>query len=63
MCRKCMVSRMHYIRIGEDELVGRAAFVDKGREIDIYDWRNHDSVLAALQLSAQKWGQFSGNRQ
>lgn len=37
---------------------GGAAFVDKGRAIDIHDWRNRDSVLAALQLSAQKWGAF-----
>ena len=35
-----------------------AAFIDKGREIDIHDWRNRDCVLAALQLSAQKWGHF-----
>ncbi len=38
-----------------------AAFIDKGREIDIHDWRNRDSVLAALQLSAQKWGHFKVN--
>ncbi|WP_434717208.1 relaxase/mobilization nuclease domain-containing protein (plasmid) [Paraburkholderia sp. A2RO-4L] len=50
--------QVHYIRIGTDELAGRAAFVDKGREIDIHDWRNHDSLLAALQLAAQKWGSF-----
>jgi len=36
-----------------------AAFIDKGRAIDIDDWRNRDSVLAALQLSAQKWGHFN----
>ena len=35
-----------------------AAFVDKGREIDIFDWRNRECVLAALQLAAQKWGSF-----
>jgi hypothetical protein len=50
--------QVHYIRIGTDELAGRAAFVDRGREIDIHDWRNHDSLLAALQLAAQKWGSF-----
>jgi hypothetical protein len=32
-------------------------FSDHGREIRIYDLRR-DSVLAALQLSAQKWGSF-----
>lgn len=35
------------------------AFVDKGREIEVRDWRSDDSLLAALQLSAQKWGVLS----
>ncbi len=35
------------------------SFVDKGQRIDIYDWRNRDTTLAALQLSAQKWGSFT----
>uniref|UniRef100_UPI003A5CB888 LPD7 domain-containing protein n=1 Tax=Klebsiella pneumoniae TaxID=573 RepID=UPI003A5CB888 len=35
------------------------SFVDKGKSIDIHDWRNRDSTLAALQLSAQKWGSFT----
>nr|WP_241202515.1 LPD7 domain-containing protein [Caballeronia sp. SBC2] len=30
-------------------------FVDKGREIEVRDWCSDDSLLAALQLSAQKW--------
>ncbi|MEI8294984.1 MAG: TraI/MobA(P) family conjugative relaxase [Alphaproteobacteria bacterium] len=33
-------------------------FVDKGREIHVVDWTNKDTTLAALQLSAQKWGSF-----
>ncbi|MEN1215555.1 DNA-primase RepB domain-containing protein, partial [Pseudomonas aeruginosa] len=33
--------------------------MDKGKSIDIHDWRNRDSTLAALQLSAQKWGSFT----
>lgn len=37
---------------------GGVSFVDKGKSIDIHDWRNRDSVLAALQLSAAKWGRF-----
>jgi len=32
--------------------------VDKGKTIDIHDWRDRDTTLAALQLSAQKWGSF-----
>jgi hypothetical protein len=35
-----------------------AAFTDRGRIIDIRDTRR-ESVLAALQLSAQKWGTFT----
>lgn len=34
------------------------AFADKGKNIAIYDWRNPEATLAALQLSAQKWGRF-----
>jgi hypothetical protein len=48
---------VHYTRKDQDGggRGGDVSFVDKGDEIDIYDWRNRDSVLAALQLSAQKW--------
>ncbi|MBU2820306.1 relaxase/mobilization nuclease domain-containing protein [Acidithiobacillus caldus] len=38
---------------------GGVSFVDKGRIIEIHDWRNQDTTLAALQLSAQKWGKFT----
>lgn len=48
--------QVHYTR--QDE-VGSVSFVDRGRRIDIHDWRNRDSTLAALQLSAQKWGSFT----
>lgn len=50
--------QVHYTKIEKAGLGGRAAFVDRGRVIDIYDWCNRDSVLAALQLSRQKWGSF-----
>ena len=40
-----------------DEPRGSPSFVDRGREIRIHDLRR-ESVLAALQLSAQKWGTF-----
>ena len=36
----------------------RVAFADVGWRINVYDWRNEESTLAALQLSAEKWGQF-----
>ena len=35
------------------------AFTDRGKTIDIHDARSRESVLAALQLSAQKWGTIS----
>jgi hypothetical protein len=53
-------ARVHYQRAGS----GRPSFTDHGKTIDIHDSRTRDSVLAALQLSAQKWGTISvhGNR-
>jgi len=44
---------------------GRPSFSDDGKKIDIYDSRARECVLAALQLSAQKWGTISvqGNRE
>ncbi len=47
--------QVHYRRRDE---VG-VSFVDRGRRIDIHDWRNRDSTVAALQLAAQKWGSFT----
>ena len=60
------------IRACKPEIVGRevrytrreagagrgVSFVDRGRIIDIHDWRDPDTTLAALQLSAQKWNGF-----
>ena len=34
-------------------------FVDRGRNIVIGDWRDESVTLAALQLSAAKWGSFT----
>ena len=50
--------------MGEGQLLhGRArgapSFTDRGKTIDIHDSRSRESVLAALQLSAQKWGAIS----
>jgi len=47
---------VHYRRVGER---GSPAFTDRGKEIDIYHSNRRESVLAALQLSAQKWGAFA----
>jgi hypothetical protein len=53
--------KVHYHLVG----LRRAAFTDHGKTIDIHASRNPESVLAALQLSAQKWGTISvhGNRE
>lgn len=42
----------------EGQYAGGVAFTDRGKTIDIHTWRNPDSLLAALQLAAQKWGSF-----
>jgi hypothetical protein len=48
--------RVHYHVRGER---GMAAFTDRGKVIDIRDSHRRETVLAALQLSAQKWGTFT----
>jgi hypothetical protein len=45
--------RVHYHLTGSR---GGPAFTDRGKTIDIHDSGRRESVLAALQLSAQKWG-------
>src|SRR6185312_12000612 len=47
--------RVHYHLPGSRRA---PAFTDRGKSIDIHDGRNREAVLAALQLSAQKWGEF-----
>ncbi|MDQ2764049.1 MAG: relaxase/mobilization nuclease domain-containing protein [Pseudomonadota bacterium] len=60
---------VHYRRRGEQVDLrtgpGKAAspdpevaFIDKGPQIDILDWQDRDTTLAALQLGAQKWGRM-----
>jgi hypothetical protein len=44
--------RVHYHSTGSR---GAPAFTDRGQTIDIHDSGRRESVLAALQLSAQKW--------
>jgi hypothetical protein len=36
----------------------RVGFIDNGKRVDIHDWKDEGTTLAALQLSAQKWGRF-----
>ncbi|HXI19207.1 MAG TPA: TraI/MobA(P) family conjugative relaxase, partial [Chloroflexota bacterium] len=51
--------QVHYTRKDEVGRGGGVSFVDKGKSIDIHDWRNRGTTLAALQLSAEKWGSFT----
>jgi Relaxase/Mobilisation nuclease domain/Large polyvalent protein-associated domain 7 len=48
--------RVHYHWAGAR---GGPAFTDHGKAIDIHDSGRRETVLAALQLSAQKWGTFT----
>lgn len=52
---------VQYHRAGERT----PAFTDRGKTVDIHDTHRRENVLAALQLSAQKWGAMSvtGNEQ
>ena len=49
--------QVHYTR--KEEAGRGVSFVDKGKSIDVHDWRDRDTTLAALQLSAQKWGHLT----
>jgi hypothetical protein len=47
--------RVHYHRARDRH----ASFTDRGKVIDVHHATDRATVLAALQLSAQKWGTFS----
>ena len=49
---------VHYTQKKDVGLNLGSSFTDKGKVIDIHDWRNRETTLAALQLSAQKWDSF-----
>jgi hypothetical protein len=44
-----------YSRHDETGKRGAVAFVDKGKQIEVSAWKDEAVILAALQLSAQKW--------
>ncbi len=48
--------RVDYRRADDPD--GPAGFTDRGHEIAVYAERDRDTVRAALQLAAQKWGRF-----
>jgi hypothetical protein len=48
--------KIHYSR--RDAVTGALqalAFVDQGKQLDVKDWKNPDTVLAALQVASTKW--------
>ncbi|WP_082337838.1 TraI/MobA(P) family conjugative relaxase [Xanthomonas vasicola] len=53
------VAEIHGDRVAY-HLAGRVspAFVDRGDRIDVHDAADEAAILAALQLSAEKWGTF-----
>ena len=47
---------VHYSRNSQPNNIG---FIDKGTRVDVQGWKDENTTLAALQLSAQKWGNFT----
>jgi hypothetical protein len=50
-------AQVHYQHITRGDI----GFIDRGRSIVLPTSMDSDTVLAALQLAAQKWGQFTVN--
>jgi hypothetical protein len=44
-----------------DGRVGAVAFTDHGDRVEIGNWRDRETVLAAMQLGAEKWGAVTVN--
>jgi hypothetical protein len=57
--------QVHYVHAGRYGAAGAVAFVDKGGNVVVHDWKNETSVLEAMKLSVEKWGTISitGNQQ
>lgn len=52
-----------YRRAVEGGAGAGVSFVDRGRQIDVHEWRDQAAALAAMQLGVQKWGKvrITGN--
>lgn len=50
---------IRYSHLKEDGEIGKVAFIDNGKKVEIHDWKNRDAVLAAMQLSSEKWGNLT----
>lgn len=46
---------IHYHRHDATGALQTLAFVDNGKQLDIRDWNNADSVNAALKVASEKW--------
>ena len=55
-------TQVEYVRrpgLDDFQLGRQPAFIDHGRRIQVNDWQDDASTLAAMQLAAQKWGSFT----
>ncbi|QRM32761.1 LPD7 domain-containing protein [Microvirga sp. VF16] len=50
---KAKGTEVHYFR--ETPTGEKLAFVDNGKQVKIHDWKDRETVRAALQLSSEKW--------
>ncbi|OLP62709.1 hypothetical protein BJF93_00975 [Xaviernesmea oryzae] len=47
---------IRYSHRGPDGRIDAVAFSDHGNRVEVTNWRDRETVLAALQLGAEKWG-------
>ncbi len=50
------LDEVRYTRIAGDGRVGALAFVDKGAQVVVHDWKNEDAIRGAMKLASEKWG-------
>ena len=50
---------VRYSHVAGDGQIGKIAFVDNGKKVEIHDWKDRTSVLAAMRVSAEKWGDLT----
>ena len=50
------LDEVQYTRLAGDGRVGALAFVDKGAQVVVHDWKNESAVRGAMKLASEKWG-------
>jgi hypothetical protein len=50
------LDEVQYTRIAGDGRVAALAFVDKGAQVIVHDWKNEDAIRGAMKLASEKWG-------